>query len=320
MKKLIKFLLLVMIIALSYITIKEPDLTAKVQETVGNYIKKEVKEEKEQVTVYYKTAENYVVPLTRTVTKEEAMFDNILNLMTDNEENSKIASKNGLLPTIVAGSIKSVQVDGETAKVSLNKSADEFMDKSDEDSFIYSVIYALTEYKNIDRVMFSLEGKEKLSFGTVMNKPYARENINKIKSTSKSKAKYTMYVAKKCDNVYNYIPYSVYYNKSNLELKEILTEHFRLCCEKKYSSMIFADEANIKDVLIKGESVYVHLTEEFSTMDKVMLNLYKNSVALTIKENSDSIEKVRFIIDQKEENNGIIETEIIKEYSNEEKN
>ena len=50
-----------------------------------------------------------------------------------------------------------------------------------------------------------------------------------------------------------------------------------------------------------------------------MLNMYKNSVSLTVKENSDSIEKVRFIIDQNEENNGIMETVLIKDYSNQER-
>ena len=51
MKKLIKLLLLVGIIALSYITIKEPQLTAKVQQTVSNYIKKETKTEQMDMTI-----------------------------------------------------------------------------------------------------------------------------------------------------------------------------------------------------------------------------------------------------------------------------
>jgi len=319
MKKLIKFILLVLIIGLSYVTIKEPQLTAKVQQTIGNYIKKETKSAQEEITVYYKNAEGYVVPLTRKVSKEEAEFDNILNLMIDNEANNLIASKNGLLPTITAGSIKSVKVDDTIAKVSLNKKAEEFIDKEDEECFVTSIIYALTEYKSIDSVMFDLNDKEKLSFGTEMNKQYYREDINKMKYSKDAKSKQTMYFAKKCDNVYNYIPYSVYSKKSNISLKEILKIHFDLCSDTSFSSMILADEAKIKDILIKGDNVYVHLSEEFENMDKAMLSLYKNSVSLTVKENSDSIEKVRFIIDQKEENSGIMETILIKDYSNEER-
>lgn len=319
MKKLIKLLLLVGIIALSYITIKEPQLTAKVQQTVSNYIKKETKTEQMDMTIYFKNAEGYVVPITRKVNKEEATFDNVLNLMVDNEENSKIAAKNGLLPAVVAGSIKSVQVDGTTAKVSLNDKSAQFVDKSDESAFVTSIIYALTEYKNVDGVMFNLSNSDKLPFGTEMNKLYYRENINKIKYSKLAKSKQTMYLAKKCDSVYNYIPYSVYNRKSNISLKEVLSIHFNLCSDTKFSSMIFADNAKLKEILIKGDSVYIHLSKEFEKMDKAMLNMYKNSVSLTVKENSDSIEKVRFIIDQNEENNGIMETVLIKDYSNQER-
>ena len=111
----------------------------------------------------------------------------------------------------------------------------------------------------------------------------------------------------------------MYTDKSDLSLKDILISHFTMCNMKKYSSMVFATTANIEDVIVKGESVYIHLSKEFSLMDKAMLNLYKNSVALTVKENSDDIKKVRFVIDQNDNKDGIIETELVNDYSNEER-
>ena len=83
---------------------------------MSSYIKKETKTEQADITVYFKNAEGYVVPITRKVNKEQAKFDNVLNLMVDNEENGKVAAKNGLLPAVVSGSIKSVQVDGNDCK------------------------------------------------------------------------------------------------------------------------------------------------------------------------------------------------------------
>lgn len=318
MRKLIKFLLLVLIIGFSYMTINDPTIISKVQQKISGYIKNDVDSNQSKITVYYKTSDSYVVPLTRDVSKEDATFDNILNLMVDNEENGEVAKKNGLFPTVIAGSIKSVKVEDNTAKVSLSEKA-QFADKEDENAFIISVVYALTEFKDVDSVSFDFGNKDTLTYGNEMNKLYYRENINEIEKNKNSKSKHTMYIAKKCENVYNYIPYSVYNDKSDLSLKDVLISHFNMCNMRKYSSMIFANTANIEDVIVKGDSVYVHLSKEFSLMDKAMLNLYKNSVALTVKENSDEIKKVRFVIDQTDENNGIIETELINDYSNEER-
>ena len=46
------------------------------------------------------------------------------------------------------------------------------MDKSDETAFVTSIVYALTEYKDVDSVMFDLSSSDKLPFGTEMNKLY----------------------------------------------------------------------------------------------------------------------------------------------------
>lgn len=318
MRKIIKFLLLLSIIGLSYITIKDPTMISRMQDKIAGSIKNEVESNKSKITVYYKTADSYVVPLTRIVSSEEAKFDNVINLMTDNEENGEVASKNGLFPTVIAGSIKSVKLEDNTAKVDLSEKA-QFVDEEDEKAFIISIVYALTEFENVDSVSFEMGDKETLTYGSEMNKLYYRENINEIEKNKNSKSKHTMYIAKKCENVYNYIPYSVYTDKSDLSLKHILINHFTICNTKKYSSMIFATTANIEDVIVKGESVYIHLSKEFSLMDKTMLSLYKNSVALTVKENSDDIKKVRFVIDQNDNKDGIIETELVNDYSNEER-
>lgn len=313
MKRLIKIFLVICIIATLYITITNPTYLLNKKDGVVNVISSAIKMQKKDIIVYYKSESNEIIPVTVNVNKKDIVIEKILDFMVENEENINMAKEKGLYPIIPLGSVESVSIKNDVATVKLNCSLLNFTSEERENAFITGIIYALTEYEGVNSVSFIAEDKDKLNYGTILNKEYFRENINKLNYSKNAKSKQTIYLIKKYNDIYNLVPFSVYNLKSTITLEELIKKHFELCKNEEVSNIYIEEKMLIKNILIKSENVYIYLSEDFNNLESEVLSLYKKSLALTIKENSNSIKKVRFIIEKKEENSGIIETILIND-------
>lgn len=322
MKRFVKLLIMVSIIALCVITIKKPNLTftfvQKTKSIFNEYVLND--EGKASSTVYYKTKDDYIVPIRRYIKKEDKKINRIYYYLEDTGNNVKLAQSAGLEAPLISGFIRDVKVEDGLAKVYLDKQKDLYTNKKDEETFITCTVYTLTEYKKVTSVKFVMDDSSKLKNGTSINKNYYRENINKLNFDKLSNTKETIYLCVKCGNVYNYVPFTAYSTNKKTSIEQTIKNHYNLSKNTKFCNLDFPKGANIEEILIKDDTLYIRLNYDFSTMDKAMFSMYKKSLCLTIKENIDSVKKVRFMTNQKDKKGVIIETMLVEDYKNDIKN
>lgn len=110
-----------------------------------------------ELILYFANKEvNYLSPETRKIPTSDNVFFDVL------KELAKGPEKSELIPTIPEGiEILGVTVEGKTAKVNFSS---EIIDKypvgsSGENYFIFSIVNTLTEFSDIEKVKFLVEGK-----------------------------------------------------------------------------------------------------------------------------------------------------------------
>lgn len=194
-----------------------------------------------EVTVYYKDREGTLIPITRTIKKEEGIAKAVLKSMVDNETNREQAKEYGLIPVFPENTdIKGISIKEEIATVDFNEHVLNYTDKKSEQSIVSAIVYALTEFKTIKGVKILINGKEykTLKYGTDVSSVLSRKNIlintEKVNLEDKIK-KVDIYLFKHINDTTEYIlPVSVGY--IGVEEKELPGEIIRQLSRKQDDS------------------------------------------------------------------------------------
>ncbi|NLD47612.1 MAG: GerMN domain-containing protein, partial [Clostridiaceae bacterium] len=202
---------------------KKTDDINSIKETQKNETTKEpvttgITDDMVEVTVYYKDKEGMLVPITRTIKKEEGIAKAVLRSMVDAEINRKQAKAYGLIPVLPENTeIKGISIKEEIATVDFNEHVLNYADKKSEQNIVAAIVYALTEFKTINGVKILINGKEhtSLKYGTDLSAALSRNNLlintEKINLEDKIK-KVDVYLFKHINEALEYIlPVSVEY-------------------------------------------------------------------------------------------------------------
>lgn len=191
-----------------------------------------------EVTVYYKDQKGVLIPVTRSIKKEEGIAKAVLRSMVDNETNRGQAKDYGLIPVFPENTdVKGISIKEEIATVDFNEHVLNYTDKKSEQSIVSAIVYALTEFKTIKGVKILINGKEykTLKYGTDVSTVLSRKNIlinaEKVNLEDKIK-KVDIYLFKNINENTEYIlPVSVGY--IGVEEKDLPGEIIRQLLRKQ---------------------------------------------------------------------------------------
>ncbi len=264
------------------------------------------------IVVYYKSYDNVAIPITYEASN--ANIDSIISYLT----NEELAESNGLKTPLTKDEIISAEKIGNAVYLKLKESFNESQSKEEEIAKVNCILYSLTQYEEISSINLSLEDESitHLKYETSLNNNIYRKNINEVNLEKDEASKYTMVFPKNSAVSYLYIPYTFYFKEESLTLEEIIKAHHDFSFDKSFSHISLNEECTLISCEVNEEIVYINISEAFLAIDSNEFNKYKTSLMFTIKENNANIEKIEFIINNKEGNNGIIQTVLIENYIN----
>ncbi|QNU68272.1 GerMN domain-containing protein [Ruminiclostridium herbifermentans] len=131
------------------------------------------------ITLYYRTKEGLLVPVTRKVTKQEGLAKAAINGLVDQAVTREQLAYYGLYPVLPKGTtIRGLSIKNGNAIIDFSKEFLNSASKSDEQMIISSVVYTLTGFKTISNVEIRVEGKtlDRLVNGTDLPEISNRQN------------------------------------------------------------------------------------------------------------------------------------------------
>jgi germination protein M len=131
------------------------------------------------VTLYYRTKEGLLVPVTRKVSKQEGLAKAAINGLVDQALTREQLAYYGLYPVLPKGTtIKGLSIKNGNAIIDFSKEFLNSANKNDEQMNLSSVVYTLTGFKTISNVEIRVEGKtlDRLVNGTDLSPICNRQN------------------------------------------------------------------------------------------------------------------------------------------------
>lgn len=152
------------------------------------------------ITLYYRDKEGLLVPVTRSVLKQEGLAKAAIGGLVDEAVTREQLDYYGLYPVLPTGTkIKGMSIKNGSAVVDFTKEFTSLATKQDEQMAIASVVYTLTGFTTISNVSIRVEGKivDTLKNGTDLSKMRNRSNTFINAEETQLKEGYT-----KCDLYY----------------------------------------------------------------------------------------------------------------------
>lgn len=131
------------------------------------------------ITLYYRTKDGLLVPVTRKVTKQEGLAKAAINGLVDQALTREQLAYYGLYPVLPKGTtIRGLSIKNGNAIIDFSKEFLNSANKNDEQMILSSVVYTLTGFKTISNVEIRVEGKnlDRLVNGTDLSKICNRQN------------------------------------------------------------------------------------------------------------------------------------------------
>lgn len=255
-----------------------------------------------ETVLYYKDDKGYLVPLMREIKWEEGIARAALGKIIEGPEAREVTENVGLYPPIPAGTrILGLTIRDGLAKIDLSGEALNYQSAKEEELMVKSIVYTLTEFNTVDRVQFMFDGKilDTLEFGTRVDQPMARGDINLIGDPDGSKV--TVYFYRTSDKGYQYfVPVTLGVGSAGDDMDVAMRCLLEGPPEGSYLQSDIPEDAKIKGMGIKNGIVYLNFDEgifDYRGDDRVAENIVK-SIALTLKE-YPSVVGVKFLVDGK---------------------
>lgn len=256
--------------------------------------------------LYYQNENGYLVPVKRKIPWEEGIAKAALKNIIDSPIVREDIGSVGLTPIIPSGTEvlgMSINEDTGICKVDFSKEIMNCPTKKDEENMIKGVIYTLTEFANIKEVQIMVDGKivSELKYGTNIQKPLARKDINIVDNMKDPASKVTVYYKGTSNGEYEYyVPVTVPTLASNADINTSLEVLFEGAPELSglYTDIPFGVEFN--GVEVNNGIAYVDVIAydlNILSEQRIFNKMVKN-IGLTLKEFPE-IEYVEILLDGK---------------------
>lgn len=256
--------------------------------------------------LYYRNEEGLVIPVMKKIPWEEGIGKAALGQLIDQPVLREDLAIVGLQPVLPSGTeILGMSINDGLCKVDFNKNILSYDSEIDEKAIVQSIVYTLTEFPAIDRVQLMVDGEiiKELTYGTKVNVPLERENINLVDTLGDETVPVTVYYKGTTNGEDNYfIPVTKGVNALKADVKSVLVALLEGAPEGTGLYTEIPEGVSVNDVYVKEGIAYVDLTEEIKRMpenEEIQQSLVYE-IGLTLKEVEPSINQVRLLSGGKE--------------------
>jgi len=183
LKKTISCILCMLLLALALTGCAEKEASVPTLEIPQEYIPTagEQTQATRATTVFYRDADGYIVPVTRTIPWQDGIAAATLSMMVQSEENIQDAAAMGLEPVLPPDTQVSLDIGNDgLATVSLSTQVNTCENALEENTMVSAVVSALMQFDSVDQVKFLVNGYDvpTLKHGTDISRPYAACDLN----------------------------------------------------------------------------------------------------------------------------------------------
>ena len=133
-----------------------------------------------ETVVYYEDGDGYLVPVQRSIMRQDGIAKATLELMVQNPRNDMDAARLGLVPVVPEGTTFDLDISGGHARVDMSAQVLNAQDKQQEENMRTAIVWALTEFDTVKDVHFLVDGQNRgtLTHGTNIGGSYTRVGLN----------------------------------------------------------------------------------------------------------------------------------------------
>ena len=134
-----------------------------------------------ETVVYYEDGDGYLVPVQRSIMRQDGIAKATLELMVQNPRNDMDAARLGLVPVVPEGTTFDLDISGGHARVDMSAQVLNAQDKQQEENMRTAIVWALTEFDTVKDVHFLVDGQNRgtLTHGTNIGGSYTRVGLNR---------------------------------------------------------------------------------------------------------------------------------------------
>ncbi|KAB3529612.1 GerMN domain-containing protein [Alkaliphilus pronyensis] len=254
-----------------------------------------------QTILYYRDQSGLVVPMMKNIPWEEGIAKSALRHLVDDPMTREDLAIIGLEPVLPEGTeILGMSINDGLCKVDFNEGLYAYENDLQETAIITSVVYTLTEFPAIDKVQFMVNGEEinRLKFGTAVNLPFERENINLAQEITDNAVPVVVYYKGTVNGEDEYfVPVTKGVNALSADIKSALVALLEGAPEGLGLFSEIPEGVAVNNVYIKDGIAYIDFTEEIKRIpdnEKLQQSMIYE-IGLTLKEIEPTITQVRIL-------------------------
>jgi len=183
------------------------------------------------VTIYYQDQDGCLIPMTRWIMIQPGIARAAISLNIDSPIIREQTAYYGVYPVIPSGTeILGINIRDGLATIDFSRHFLNYRDARAERNLVASIVYTLTEFKTVDRVLILVNGylQEQMKYGTDISRPLGREDIqinNGRLLIGDEGGKVDVYLWKKANEGFTYmVPVSVPVSGYTGDVAEILVK------------------------------------------------------------------------------------------------
>lgn len=287
---------------ISSLLFNDSDEVVDVIETADEYYNNNEPELRDTI-LYYKDKNGLLVPVMRKIPWSEGkgIAKTSLRAMIDTTANRADMENIGLIPVIPANTeILGMTIKDGLCKVDFSNAFTNVSSKSDEESLIKAVVYTLTEFETVDTVQFMIEGKivENMTYGTNIEMPLRRENINYIGSQPSKNTVLVYYENETVNDDSLLVPVTKpieIIDDKDANILDVLDNLIAGPPQGLGLKSQIPKDTKVLGIKINDSIAEVHLSEEILKIkgNYKALNKSAESIALTVKEHYSDIAGIK---------------------------
>ncbi len=258
--------------------------------------------------IFFIDSNNYVARTNIVIEKESDLIKKAQNILESLTINSKKKDyiPNGFKAIIPENTkINSLTIEKGLLKVDFSKELLN-ISRDNEEKLIESIIYSLTELKDVEQIMIFIEGKNLLELPNskkklphVLDRSYGINKVVDIDKLENSTKTTIYYIAKNGDNYYN-VPVTLLNNNQNEKIEIVINElKSNSLSEPNLISYLTASSELLNYEILENE---VKLSFNNAILDDLnnekILEEVKYSIALSLKDNY-GVKNVSLIVNDK---------------------
>ncbi|TYQ16276.1 UNVERIFIED_CONTAM: germination protein M [Acetivibrio alkalicellulosi] len=249
----------------------EEDEIKEVEEAEEIEIKNDsVTKEVMTITAYYRDSDDLIIPFTRQIERQEGIARAVIESMIYDKSNIDKLN-NFRLKTVLPENtcVLGMNIKDGTVIVDFNENFLDYSDKKEEINIVSGVVYALTEFKTIDKVKILINGEEQgtLKYGSDISGFLSRDNVlinsEKLNVDDRTK-KLDVYLFKNINEKFDYLV-PVSYEYIGVEDEKLPCEIVRLLTKSYEKQNLFSqlpENAELLDSKLEKDVLVINFNEE----------------------------------------------------------